>query len=221
MDYYWFCFICSLGIVVLVIGRNPGNKMTYLLQLMAPFLLISVFASISKLRQFTWLSLPLVLYSLYTTYTMLPRDFTVDEEGWSRLSAILEQKKQVYASPIALPFLIESGTEVYNNGHTVYFYFSRSKPPFMEKTLAEETSVALWDKHVSRIHKNIREKRFDLIVLDAWTGIPETSLESTERMTAQQLLKKHYRVSDKFSVTLANRLGGGSFPIKVWKPRTQ
>ena len=225
LDYFWFCFICSLGIVVFVIGRNPGNNMTYLFQLMAPFLLIAIYSTTARLSHagsyLKWLTVPFILYSLHAGYTLLPNDFTVDKKGWNRLGKVLEGKKQAYASPIALPFLMESGSDIFNNGHTVYFFFSRSKPMFMEKTRAEETSVALWNKHVSRIHENIMEKKFDLIILDPWTRLPEVISGNTPEFTAHQLLKQHYKVSEKFRVSLAKRPGGGNYAVKIWRPRPE
>ena len=39
-NYIWFCGACSLITFVLILGRNPGNHLTYLFQLISPFFIV-------------------------------------------------------------------------------------------------------------------------------------------------------------------------------------
>src|SRR5690606_33209013 len=49
LNYIWFCCACSMIIFVLVLGKNRGNHLTYLFQLISPFMLVGIFALISKM----------------------------------------------------------------------------------------------------------------------------------------------------------------------------
>jgi hypothetical protein len=48
-DYFWFCLLWATLVIIFGLGRNPGNYMTYLFQLMSPFLLIIGFRSLGSL----------------------------------------------------------------------------------------------------------------------------------------------------------------------------
>lgn len=218
-DYFWFCFACSLGIIVFVIGRNPGNHMTYLFQLMAPFFLISVFTVVARADFLKWLAPPLILYSLYISYSMLPGDFSHDTQGWDRLKSALAGKTRVYASPVALPLLVENGSQIYNNGHTGYAYYGRFKPMLFRKAQPEETNAALWEAHVKRIHNGIAQKEFEMIVLDEWSRLPEMSPGDILVNNDAKILKGYYELTGTIQISLANRPGGGRYTMKIWEPR--
>lgn len=219
LNYFWFCWACSLCVIVLVIGRNPANHMTYLFQLLAPFFLIAVFTLSTATRALKALVLPFALWSIYNSYFMLPRDFSFDTEGWASLDAAFSGKSNVYGSPLVLPQLSRSNDAIYNNGHTVYFGFGQSKPGFLQRKPPDLRPFAIWNKHVERIHENIEEKNFDLIVLDIWTAIPEYLPVGSSPVTGVDLLQKNYQKTGKISVHLANRPGGGGYQLQIWEPR--
>jgi 4-amino-4-deoxy-L-arabinose transferase-like glycosyltransferase len=218
-DYFWFCFACSLAIIVFVIGRNPGNHMTYLFQLMSPFLLIATFRFFSTLEKRQWLALPLVLSCLYSSYAMLPKNFSSDVENWHRLGKILDGKPNVYASPVALPFLIENGNEIHNNGHSVYFIFSDTKPGFLKGNAADSLNRDLWESYVAGIYDGIESRKFDLIILDQWTKLPGSLSGNLNAELGVKLLQRYYKRTEKFSISLADRPGGGKYTLHIWEPK--
>jgi hypothetical protein len=219
LNYFWFCLACSLCVIVMIIGRNPGNHMTYLFQLLAPFFLISVFTLSTATRSLKVLILPFALWSIYNSYFMLPRDFSLDMEGWDKLNAVFSGKSNIYGSPLVLPQLSRSNEEIYNNGHTAYFGFGQFKPDFLERKRLDLRPIAIWNQHVNRIHENIEEKNFELIVLDIWTAIPDHLPAGSSPVKGVDLLKKYYRRTQKISVQMANRPGGGVYQLQIWEPR--
>ncbi len=219
LPYFWFCFFCSFIVIALVVGKNPGNRMTYLFQLMTPFFLIAVFSQLTKLNRPSWLQVLLIMYTMYTSYALLPTDFTYQEKGWERLEKVMADKAPVYATALALPVLFKSDQEIFNNGFGSFYYFSRFKPELFKRTSPGESSTEIWEKHVDKIHGYIKEKKFALVVLDPWTRIPETVLDDPKDKVGLKLLRRNYKVSESITVSLADRPGGGNYKLNVWIPR--
>jgi len=100
-----------------------------------------------------------------------------------------------------------------------FFYFSRFKPELFNHSAQGESSTAIWEKHVRKMHRYIKRKKFAFIILDSWTRVPELVPDDPEDNIGLKLLKRHYRVSESITVSMANRPGGGDYKLKVWKPR--
>jgi hypothetical protein len=232
-DYIWFCFACSLSIIVFGLGKNPGNYLTYLFQLISPFFLVGCFVGISRTSNFKWLYQILAILAFYNSYAMLSHDFSVDEKNWHKLSQRISKAKNIYGSPIVLMEILANGGQIYQNGQTVYFPFAKDKPAFFEKPNPDESVDAIWGKYVNLINTKVENQEFDLIVLDAWTHlpIPIADLYSTmndknpvETLIMNQIvndtarLKDRYRLSEVINISLANRPGGGKYAMNVWEP---
>lgn len=232
-DYLWVCFACSLVVVLFSLGRNPGNYMTYLFQLMSPFLLAGIFSRISHLPTLKWLTPLLAIMAFYSSYAMLSRDFSVDEKNWNRLRHLLSEAKEVYA-PTALVFeIMQNGGEVYQNGHTSYFPFAQSKPIFFAKENPEDSIAEIWKNYVRVINQKVSDQEFDLIILDQWTQLPAAfsmpdpssfnieilqSAMITQSLLANSQLKNNYRRSEVINLSLTSRPGGGVLRMSVWEP---
>jgi uncharacterized membrane protein YvlD (DUF360 family) len=218
VNYFWFCFTCSLLVIVFAIGKSPGNHLTYLFQIMSPFLFIGCFQRIAKSRSFKPLYYLLLIATFYSHYSMLSHDFSVNEKNWQRIKQLMSEADDIFASTIVLAEVIREDKEVYENGHTRYFYYAEEKPQFFAQSKPEETITNIWSKHVNRIHAKIEAQEFDLILLDPWLQLPTPSPRSTIKLDAQVMLRKYYYRSEVIVLNLANRPGGGAYEMQVWKP---
>ena len=223
-NYSWFCCVCSLIIFVLVLGKNRGNHMTYLFQLVSPFFLIGVFALSSGMPKWRWPFRVLVLFALYKGYAMLPSDFSVEEASWIKLREEVSQAGDVYGSTLVLQEIIEKGAPIYLSGGSRYFLFGTFKPSFLVKSKPEHTIPEVWERYVKLIQTKIKKQEFDLLVIDHWMRLPTSKPSLTLIQTAESetlaLLKVHYTETDTMMLPLADRLGGGKFRVHLWKPKT-
>lgn len=217
-NYFWVCFACSLAIIILAIGKNPGNHLTYLFQLISPFLLIVTVIGVTRSTKMRWLYQLLLIATFYTHYAMLPHDFSVGEKNWQRLRQVMSGADDIFASTLVLEDVIESGGDTYLNGHTRYFVLAENKPTWLVREDPEKTVTRIWQGHINRIYAKIEAQEFDLIILDQWLFLPVASPSSSTRVDTKALLKKYYQRSEMIKVPLANRLGGGNYAVEVWEP---
>jgi hypothetical protein len=219
INYFWFCFTCSVVVIVLVLGKNPANHLSYLFQFMTPFLLIACFKSIASsgaLKPFHYL---LIVAAFYSSYSILSHDFSTNKKNWEKINAMISGADKIYGSTVVLPELINRGLEVYENGHTRYFPLAEQKPTFFAHTNPDEDITHIWDDHVRRIHEMVERREFDLILLDQWMLMPEPSPNSHLTLDVQQALEEHYYLSESIILLLAKRPGGGGYNIRVWRPK--
>lgn len=216
-SYIWFCFTCSLAVIVFKLGKHPGNQLTYLFQLVSPFLLAGTFILGSKSAGPKWLYQLLIVCAFYTTYSILARDFSIDQKNWDRLRQVVSEGTTIYASPIVLSEIIESGAPVYYDGSTSYFQVAILGPSFLQKKDPENTVSQIWKKYTDKIHSMIEHQDFDVIVLEKWTQIPEHYLPGTVSADGRALLEKYYERTEVIKVWLAKRPGGGKYALDVWK----
>ncbi len=121
-DYIWYCFACSLVVIVFGIGKHPGNHLSYLFQMLSPFFLAGTFISLSRAIKLTGVYQILVFAAFYISYSSLPQDFSQKmQHNWKKLETIISTADHVYASPILIGEVLKNGGEIYNNGHTNYF----------------------------------------------------------------------------------------------------
>lgn len=215
-NYIWLCCGCSVIIIVLALGKNRGNHLTYLFQLISPFMLVGTFALISKMPKWRWPFRFLILLVLYNSYDLLHSDFSVGEENWRTIRKEIAEADDIYASTLVLPEIIEKGIPIYNNGHTSYFIFGKNAPPLFIKSDPEQTVPEIWERHVEFIQSKIKNQEFDLIMLDHWMQLPTSFQENP--VDTKVLLEKHYIKTGEMTLPLANRPGGGGYRVQIWKP---
>lgn len=215
-NYIWFCFACSVAIIVLVLGKHRGNHLTYLFQLISPFLLVGTFALIADIPRFLWLIRILLVAALFNSYAILPTDFSIDMQNWNKIRKEISEADEIYASSLVLRELVDKGSTIYYNGHTQYFVFGRDKPPIFVKRNPEHSVPHIWKRYVSLIQSKIRNQEFDLIVIDNWMKMP-ISTEPTA-IDTNELLKNHYVETDYIKLPLMKRPGGGMYAARIWRP---
>lgn len=215
VNYLWYCFTCSLTIITLSLGKNDANHLSYFFQLLSPFLLAGTLGVASRSTKMTWLYQLTMIVAFYNTYTVLQRDFSINEENWQKIGLEMSAADDIFASPVVLADIVQSGKEVYENGHTRYVVMAANKPKIFTQARPDETPAGIWAKYVNRIRQKLRAQEFDLILLDQWMNIPD-GFVSGESSSA--LLKKYYYRSEVITLSLAKRPGGGNYLIQVWKP---
>ena len=233
-DYFWLCFECSLVIIVFALGKNPANHLTYLFQLISPFLLVGIFSRTSRSVNFRWLYQLLTVVTFYSIYTTLTHDFSVDQKNWDRLTELVSESEEIYAPATLVTEILHNGGEIYQTNHTPYFAFAKLKPPYFAKDNSEETVAKVWEKYVERIYQKIENQEFDLIILDSFTHLPMPMTDLNRTSAGDDLviallkesfsndtarLKKHYRRSEMITLSMDKRPAGGKFVMQIWKPR--
>lgn len=227
-NYIWVCFACSVMITALVLGKNAGNHLTYLFQLISPFLLVGTFALISGVPKWRWPFRVLVVFALFNSYFMLPTDFSVDEASWSIIRKEIAEADEIYASTLVLQEILKKDATVYEDGHTRYFVFSRNLPSWLGSTDQAHTVQEVWARYVELIQGKIRNQEFDLLLMDHWMNLPSSmnysendteafSMKYSENDT-KALLNKYYAQTGNVTLPLAKRLGGGNYQVRIWKP---
>lgn len=219
IDFQWFCFACSTIVIVFILGRNPGNYMTYLFQLMSPFLLIAGFTFIAKSNYPKALLLPFIFYCFYQTYTILPKDFSINSThtaNWNKLTAMIQSSDHVFTSPMLLMPVVESGKKIYQNGHSRFFIFAGAKPKFFQKTEERMRVGSIARNHINNLYQNIKTQKFDLILLDHWTHMPHIPFEPN---LGKKYLEDFYELRASLPVSMIKRPGGGQKIVQVWQPK--
>ncbi|MFT4520391.1 MAG: hypothetical protein ACI9JM_002794 [Halioglobus sp.] len=215
-NYIWVCCACSLIIFVLVLGKNRGNHMTYLFQLVSPFLLVAIFSLMSGMPRWRWPFSILIVFAFYNNYAMLPADFHVKEKNWQKIRKEISKADDVYASTLVIKEVIDKGDPIYISGGTRYFSFGNDKPAFFDKTNPENAVPEVWERYVENLHRKIRNQEFDLLLIDNWMPLP--NLKKGSGVDTETLLKEHYRKAANMKLPLMKRLGGGGFRLQIWRP---
>ncbi|MFK7977380.1 MAG: hypothetical protein AB8C02_14690 [Halioglobus sp.] len=215
----WVFLACSVFIFSFSLGRNPGNHLTYLFQIVAPFVLIIAATATAKASWQRWPMRLLLLIAFATHYSVLSHDFSVQEEdNWTEIKDRIGQADSIYATTFALEHLVQQGADIHNNGHTNYFQIAKYKPSFLKRTAAGESVEELWQLWSQDIHSRISAQTFDLVVIDTWTPLPNLHLEDNSKANGNELLAKYYKKIKQIKIKLANRPGGGSYSVQIWEP---
>ncbi len=216
-DYMRFCLASSIVIIAVSLGTNPGNYLTYLMQLITPFLLVSVFSvanSTTKPRKIYKL---LIILMMYNSYAALSTDISVNEKNWKKIKDYIDNADNVYASTLVLPEILMRSGNVYANGHTRYFPLGAEKPTSFIKADSAKTVSAIWEKHVKIVQQKLADQEYDLVLLDQWMQMPEP-ITGPDAVT-RKLLQTHYECIETFTLSLPDRPGGGPYRIRAYKPR--
>jgi len=221
VDYFWFCLFWSTLVIVLWLGRNPGNYMTYLFQLMSPFLLIlgfSLFAGLSgKSRVFA----PLVLLSFYQSYAILHKDFSADMQSWKKIEQLIAESDEVLATQMLVSTLLQHDKEVYQDGHTFYFPLAANKPDWFLKDRDEDRVASIWRAYMTELYRKIERQEFDLVLVSPWEmrGIFLRNPPPFEDVQGKKFLSRHYEFDEKIRLSMTDRHGGGTYEIFIWRPK--
>lgn len=207
MEYFAFCFVCSMLIVVFYLGKNPGNYMTYFFQLMSPFLLLSVFDIFKdRSRKMVVLSLPLLCWCLYSSYSMIHKDFTVDMKPWRQVERLISNNSRIFASPMLVMLMIKNDKELYDAGQAWMFQLSMGGPWFLQSDSKALSDNKIWGTYEDKLRNMVKNKQFDLLLLGP-------------HMHAPKYYRRYYRRTESYRLNMTDRLGGGVKQVDVWRPK--
>lgn len=195
--------------------------MTYLFQLMSPFLLIAGFGSVAKLRGRLRLTAPLVLAVFFQAYTILPKDFSTNLENWRSIDELIAGHDEILASQMLLINLIRHEKTVYQDGHTFYFPVAQGKPKWFVKEHSEQRVESLWEKYLTMLYEKVRDKEFDLVIVSPWdfNGIFITNPPPFADMGGAEYFQQFYYVDEQIRLSMTDRYGGGAYDLRIWRPK--
>lgn len=221
IDFFGFGLFWSTMAIVLTLGQNPGNYMTYLFQLMSPFLLIVVFKVISQMPAKLNIISPLILISLYQAYAILPKDFSTDLDKWREMESLIAENDEILATQMLVMTLLEQNKAVNQDGHTFYFPLAAGKPGFFVKGRPEDTVEGIWANYIANMYQKIETRGFDLVLVSSWEmrGFFDRNPPPNSKLSGRRFLARHYKNSGTIPLSMTDRYGGGTYNIQVWKPR--
>ena len=220
-DYFWFCFFWGTAAIVVSLGKNPGNYMTYLFQLMSPFLLMASFRTVARLQSSLKLAAPLVLAVFFQAYAILPKDFSTTLENWRKIDELIAGHDEILASQMLLMNLIAHKKKVYQDGHTLYFPVARGKPKWFVKEHSEQRVESLWEQYLTMIYEKVKNKEFELVIVSPWDfhGIFVRNPPPYAEIGGIEYLQQFYYVDKKIRLSMTDRYGGGAYDLRIWRPK--
>ena len=221
LDFFWFCLFWATAAIIFWLGRNPGNWMTYLFQLMSPFLLLAGFSLIARAPRESRLLVPLLILNFYQSYAVLHKDFSVDMNSWDRVDRLIAESDQILATQMLVMTLLKHDKSVYQDGHTFYFPLAANKPGVFVKARAEDRVPAVWNEYLTKLYRKIERQEFDLILLSPWEmrGIFLRNPPPFEDVEGKAFLLRHYAMTQKITLSMTKRHGGGTYNVQVWRPK--
>lgn len=221
IDFFWFGLFWSSIAIVVTLGRNPGNYMTYLFQLMSPFLLIVTFQTLTTMPAKLNIISPLILITLYQAYAILPKDFSTDLAKWSEMRELIAENDEILATQMLVMTLLEENKKVNQDGHTFYFPLAADKPEIFVKDRPEDTVKVIWSNYIADMYRKIENQEYDLVLASSWEmrGFFDRNPPASSDLTGRKLLARHYKNVKTIPLSMTDRYGGGTYKVQVWQPR--
>ena len=219
--FFWFCLVWASLVVFFYLGRNPGNYLTYLFQLMSPCLLIASFSLFSRADAQLRILTPLVLVCFYQVYALLPDDFSTTGENWQRVDQLISENEEILASQMLVASLLKHQRRVEQDGHTFYFPLAVNKPAYFVKERRQDRVAAVWEDYVTSLYRKIEGGRYDLIMVTPWdsNGIFNNNPPPFSDKDGMSFLKHYYYLDETLPLSMSERHGGGTFTLRMWRPR--
>lgn len=219
--FFGFCLLWSSLVVFFYLGRNPGNYLTYLFQLMSPCLLIVCFTLLSQASSRLRLLAPLVLVCFYQVYALLPQDFSTTEENWARVDSLISEHEDILASQMLVANLLKHGREVAQDGHTFYFPLAQNKPEIFVKTRPEDRVAMVWEDYLTELYRRIEAGGYQLIMVTPWdgNGIFKNNSPPFSELDGMAFLKQYYYLDETLALSMTQRHGGGTYALRIWRPK--
>ena len=223
LEFYAVMLLGGTLTIVMLLGYNRGNYLTYLFQLMSPFLLLAAFLLVHRSQRILPLLLPLLLASFWQTWSLLPTHASPERTTWEVLEEKIDQHEHIFADDIVAYLLNAKGKKLYQGALTQYFHFSVLKPAFMRREENSQSVRSISARYIKETNELIGRKFFDLVLLrpGKWgiigaspTGWP------LEKGPGQAEFLKNYEKVDTLQLPYPERLGGGIRKIELWEPRS-
>lgn len=220
LGFFWLCFAGALLVICISLGRNPGNWMSYLFQLMTPFFVIAAMHTIHRQALLPAIVVPLLLVSLYSSWQFLPKDFDVDLKPWNKLEQLIINNESVLSSQALLMLMVDHDKEIYQDGQTFYFPYSRGKPHWAKHKNPKHQVEQVWRDFIARHYHRVEQQEYDIALLDDWdvVGVFAHAAPNAPNVRGQDYFRRFYKRSHYIEIDLGGMPGGGLKKMGVWKP---
>ena len=222
LEYFTFMLLGGTLAIVLVLGYNRGNYLTYLFQLMSPFLLLAAFLLVHRSQRTLPLLLPLLFMGFWQTWSLLPTHTSPERTSWEVLEEKIDQHEHIFANEIVAHLLNAKGKKLYQGALSQHFHFSVFKPVLLRREESSRSVRSISARYIRETNEMIGRKFFDLVLLrpGKW-GIIGASPTGWpfEKGHGQAEFLKNYEKVDTLQLPYPERRGGGMRKIELWKPR--
>jgi hypothetical protein len=192
-DLFTFAAACSAAVLFFRLGRYGGNSMLYFYHLLSPLLLLAAFAFVARVpasRRWPVLLLLAVDFILLTwSAGRIPSSHA---EVWAEWQNLLAPHRNVYAPPPLAAVLHRQGKPVYDAGLSDSFLYSMQNGIYP----GDEVLRRRYEQFVADLSTQVREQRFDLIVLPYENDKPQFTF------LASDLVQQHYRPVGKLELPM-------------------
>lgn len=222
VNYFLLCFVCATIAILMVLGKNIGNYMSYHFQLMSPFLVLYLFTLYPKLHIPGFVLVPLILVNFYLVYEILPQDFDVNPVPWKKIEKYIDTNERILASPVVTSLLIDRDRDLYHRTMSYFFHEAEKRPEILVRENEEDTIGYIYDKYMNDLHQKIETHYFEVLILSK-TDIYYFfgAYPNPQNTFGSYYLNHYYKVVDKVPLYLTDRYGGGIREMIVWKPRKE
>lgn len=217
LDLPEFCLAASIAVIIYPLGGHMGNTMTYLLQLIMPFLVVvaaswirTVYRSGGRYRPlFAAGTLVLVLLCAATFEGALMKHsrFEGDYSDWPKLDAMIGHYSNVFNSPAVVSILLQQGKTVYDSGQSQYFRTWQAERlddlgDLQRRALERDIAYS------GDILRGIRQRRFDLVLADEY---------GASSYVQRKFLENFYEYFGTLTLPMPT---GRRWTLTFWRPRS-
>ncbi|MEO6436326.1 MAG: hypothetical protein ABIP55_11290, partial [Tepidisphaeraceae bacterium] len=183
IDLFMVAGIGAAAVLFFKLGRYGGNSMLYFRHLLSPMLLLVAFAFLARLpaaKRWPWLLvLGVDLLLLPWSGARIPASH---EQAWTQWEELLAPHANVYAPPPLAWILHRQGKIVYDAGLSDSFLYSMQNSVYPSDAVLKRR----YDEYVAGLAGQVRERKFDLIVLPYERDKPEFTFLPAD------LVQQHY-----------------------------
>lgn len=159
--------IISTMVIYFELGRNYGQFMPYLYQLMSPFFVLYLFNGLYKQRWTVFVGLGLIVFNLWTLSSHFPKNFHEYDENWKSVDKLIDASGNIFASPMLVPLLVEHRRQVYDSGQSEYFQYGENRNLLGFKFPSQPLVSQRVDDYSRRIWDMLSQKKFGFIIIFA------------------------------------------------------
>ena len=208
MNYFLFFFTISTLVIILLLGKNHGNYMVYLFQLMAPPLIIFTLQQVRDTPQMDLASAVLVLTTMGVLCfgLLYPNDARPYRENWDKLNGYVEESQHILNSPLLVAKMIREGLTPVDSGSSEYFY---STAPYAANYFAPayEQVQEQGDHYLKEVRERVEEQYYDHIIIT----------EGYSPFCNTDIISQYYTLHDSVALTLPQ--SNQHWVVQVWIPQ--
>jgi len=137
------------------------------------------------------------------------------------MDQLISNSNKVLSSQMLVATLLKHGKGVEQDGHTFYFPLAADKLPVFIKQDPNLQVANIWRKYIDAIYYSIQAQEYDLIIVTSWDfkGIFVNNPPGFSELDGPAFLKKYYQLDETLRLSMTDRPGGGSYPLKTWRPK--